>query len=254
MAFNEEVEELEFNSVFQDDDEEEYEEVSEFRDYSDEEVSSKWGNFTFEDLVFELDNILGASKKYFFSKKKRVIDAEEMANLTKLVAQKLPGEIVDARSIIANRENLIAGARRDADAIKADADSYHQRTVDAAEAQAAKIIADAEAKALELISEHEITRRSKEEGAQIIAAAKAEGRDIIEKTSEECDKHIERVMNWANGNIDGVNEYVFGLLGAARESFVSGINSVDGVKNKYVNDFNTQQAALKTAPRITKKN
>lgn len=254
MAFNEEVEELEFNSVFQDDDEEEYEEVSEFRDYSDEEVNSKWGNFTFEDLVFELDNILGASKKYFFSKKKRVIDAEEMANLTKLVAEKLPGEIVDARSIIANRENLIAGARRDAEAIKADADSYHQRTIDAAKAQAAKIIEDAQAKALELISEHEITRRSKEEGAQIVANAKAEGRSIIEKTSEECDKHIERVMQWANGNIDGVNEYVFGLLGAARESFVSGINSVDGVKNKYLNDFNAQQAALKTAPRITKKN
>ena len=62
MAFNEEVEELEFNSVFQDDDDEGYEEVSEFRDYTEEEVSSKWGNFTFEDLVFELDNILGASK------------------------------------------------------------------------------------------------------------------------------------------------------------------------------------------------
>ena len=254
MAFNEEVEELEFNSVFQDDDDEGYEEVSEFRDYTEEEVSSKWGNFTFEDLVFELDNILGASKKYFFSKRKRVIDAEEMANLTKLVAEKLPGEIVDARSIIANRENLIAGARRDADAIKADADGYYQRTIDAADAKAAQIIADAAAKAREMISEHEITRRSKEEGAQIIADAKAEGRAIVERTSDECDKHIERVTQWANGNIDGVNEYVFGLLGAARESFVSGINSIEGVKNKYLNDYNAQQAALKSAPRITKKN
>ena len=254
MAFNEEVEELEFNSVFHDDDDDGYEEVSEFRDYTEEEVSSKWGNFTFEDLVFELDNILGASKKYFFSKKKRVVDAEEMANLTKLVAEKLPGEIVDARSIIANRENLIAGARRDADAIKADADGYHQRTIDAADARAAQIIAEAEAKAREMISEHEITRRSKEEGTQIIADAKTEGRNIIEKTSEECDKHIERVMQWANGNIDGVNEYVFGLLGAARESFVSGINSIEGVKTKYLSDYNAQQAALKSAPRITKKN
>ena len=254
MAFNEEVEELEFNSVFQDDDDEEYEEPSEFRDYTEDELKSKWGNFTFEDLVFELDNILGASKKYFFSKRKRVVDAEEMANLTKLVAERLPGEITDARSIIANRENLIAGARRDADAIKADADGYHQRTIDSANAQAAQIIADAEAKAQQLVAEHTITAQAKEAGAQIVAAAKAEARGIVERTSAECDKHIEHVMQWADNNINGVNEYVFGLLGAARESFVSGIGSIDGVKAKYTNEFNSQVASLKSAPRITKKN
>ena len=254
MAFNEEVEELEFNSVFQDDEDEEYEDVSEFRDYSEEEVSSKWGNFTFEDLVFELDNILGASKKYFFSKKKRVVDAEEMANLTKLVAEKLPGEIVEARSIIANRENLIAGARRDADAIKADADAYHQRTIENAKAQAANIIADAEAKARQMVSEHEITRQAKDEGARIVAEAKAEARSIVERTSAECDKHIERVMSWADENITGVNGYVFGLLGSAREMLIGDIQKIDGMKAKYEEDLTQKFASLKAAPRITKKN
>lgn len=254
MAFNEEVEELEFNSVFQDDEEEDFEEVAEFRGYSEEEIQSKWGNFTFEDLVFELENILGTSKKFFFSKKKRVVDAEEMTNLTKLVAEKLPGEIVQARNIISSRDSIISSARREADSVKADADSYHQRTIDSAKAQAAAIIEDARAKAAQMVSEHEITRQAKEQGAQIVADAKQEARNIIEATSEKCEQHIEYVQKWADDNITGVNEYVYGLLGAAKESFVSGINSFEGVKSKYTNEFNSQVASLKAAPRITKKN
>ena len=97
MAFSEEVEELEedeiFNNVFGDNDEEDdgYEDPSEFSQYTEEETMTRWGNHTFEDLVFELQNILGASKKYFFSKKKRIIDAEEMDNLLRVITEKLPG-------------------------------------------------------------------------------------------------------------------------------------------------------------------
>lgn len=254
MAFNEEAEELEFNSVFSDDDEEYDEEPEEFRDYSEDELSSKWGAYTFEDLVFELSNILGRSKKYFFSKKKRVIEAEEMANLTKLIADKLPDEIVNARNIISNHDNIIAGAKKEAEIIRADANGYHQRTVDAANAKAEQIIADARAKADQLVSEHQITLRAKEEGAQIVAKAQQDARGIIEKTSEQCDMHIERVMQWADENINGVNEYVYGILGAARESFVSGIGSIDAVKTKYTNNYNKQASSLKSAPRITRKN
>lgn len=276
MAFEQEEEDFEYGSVFQDDeDDEEYEEASEFADYSDEQIEQKWGNFSFEDLVFELEHVLGASKKYFFSKRKRVVDAEEMVNLTKLISERLPDEITKARDIIDEEQLILSDARKNASAVKADADSYHKRTTDSADAAAAQMIAAAksraeqivesanaqakdtiaraEEKARIMVDEHTITAQARDRGVEIVEGAKQEARSIVEGTNSNCEEYINRVMTWADGNISGVNEYVFGLLNSARDAYKIGINNIDGVKTKYKSDFDSQVASLKKAPRISKK-
>ncbi|MGN1418155.1 MAG: hypothetical protein ACI4W6_02385 [Acutalibacteraceae bacterium] len=267
MAFEQEEEDFEFGSVFQDDDDDEeyYEEPAEFRDYSEDEIEGKWGNFSFEDLVFELENILSTAKKYFFSKKKRVVDAEETVNLTKLITKKFPSEITKANEIIDEEQQIISDAKRNASVIKADADAYHSRKIQEADANAAKmiataksraeqIIADAKAKAEQMVEDHTITQQARAAGAEIIDKAKQESRNIVEGTKANCQNYISDIVEWAEGNINGVNDYVFGLLGSAREAYVSGVKSIDSVKGKYKNDYEAQVSSLKKPPRMGKTN
>ncbi|MBQ8028404.1 MAG: hypothetical protein IJ262_03230 [Clostridia bacterium] len=248
MAFNEEVEELEFNSVFNDDDEEVYEDVSEFGEYTDEEMSERWGNLSFEDLVFELENILAASKKYFFSKTKRVINAEEMTNLAKHITAKLPGEISEAKDIIATREKIITGARREADAIRKDADTYRTNTVNDADAQKKQIIAGAQAQAKQMVSEHEITRLANAEREKIIADAKARGRAIVDKAKADADAYIAEVTTWGNENLDGINQYIAGVLGSARDSYIKSVKGIDEAFANYKAANDQRVSSLRKVP------
>ena len=59
---------LEIEDVKQDDDD--FEDISEFGEYDEEDAESRWGSLDFEELVNELENYIATSKKFFFSKKK----------------------------------------------------------------------------------------------------------------------------------------------------------------------------------------
>lgn len=275
MAFEQQEEEYEFGNVFQDDEGEEYyEERPEFRAYSDEEIDTKWGNFTFEDLVFELENIIGRAKKFFFSKRKRVVDAEEVMNLTRIIEIKLPDEIVKANDILDEEEQIISDAKRNASATKNEADAYHSRTlheadvqaanaietanntakgiVDSAQEQAKQIIAQAEAQARHLVSENNITKMAKEQGAEIVNNARSDAANIIAGTNQNCEEYISRVVAWAEKNIQGVNDYISTVLGKTRELNVNSINQIDGVNARYKSDCAEQINSLRNYPRVTR--
>lgn len=276
MAFEQQEEEYEFDSVFQDDEGEEiYEERPEFRAYSDEEIDTKWGNFTFEDLVFELENIIGRAKKYFFSKRRRVVDAEEVMNLTRIIEIKLPDEIVKANDILDEEEQIISDAKRNASATKSEADAYHARTlheadaqaanaietanstakgiVDSAQEQARQIVAQAEAQARHLVSESNITKMAREQGAEIVNNARSDAANIIAGTNQNCEEYISRVVSWAEENIGGVNDYISMVLGKTRDLNATTIKQIDGVSAKYQSDCNEQMASLKNYPRVSRK-
>lgn len=276
MAFEQQEEEYEFSNVFQDDEGEEvYEERPEFRTYSDEEIDSKWGNFSFEDLVFELENIIGRAKRYFFSKRKRVIDAEEVINLTRIIEIKLPDEIVKANDILDEEEQIISDAKRNATATKNEADAYHAKTihdadiqaanaietanntakgiVDDAEARAEQIIAQAEAKARHLVSESNITKMARDQAAQIVSNAHTEAAGIIADTNQNGEEYIARVVAWAEENINGVNEYIATVLSNTRELNVNSINQIDGASARYNSSLKEQMASLKRHPEVARR-
>ena len=150
MAYFQEEEEenidyIGFNDA-DDDDEEEYDD-SEFERYSQEEMSDKWGNMSFDELIGEFDRIVSSSKKFFFSKKKRIVDGQELSNLVDVVNEQLPGEIKTSRDIIASRDDIITNAKRSADSIRASADEYSQATTNSANDRANQIISKAQQQA-----------------------------------------------------------------------------------------------------------
>lgn len=259
MAFSEEVEELEedeiFSNVFGDNDEEEdeYEDPSEFDQYTQEETITRWGNLTFEDLVFELQNILGASKKYFFSKRKRVIDAEEMDNLLRVITEKLPGEIAQARETLEKRDRIISTAKSEASAIHSDAESYKSTTEKNANAKAAAIVKEAKDQAANLVAEHTITQSAEKRAREIITAANTTKSEIIQKTKQDaqnyinqvnqrCDKNLKDVFSYANAVLNKVNTSCDEQQRKIQESYSNAItenkNNMNAFRKTFENDFN----------------
>ena len=255
MAFNEEVEELEFNSVFHDDDEDGYEEVSEFRDYTEEEVSSKWGNFTFEDLVFELDNILGASKKYFFSKKKRVVEAEEIATLSQYIQNKFPQEMIDAKAILDNEaaivgqatkeaNEIIANARKQEAEIVANARSFYASTTDKGKKDAEEILKRAKAQAEAMVQEHNITRMAKEHSEQIKANTEVQAKNMIAETTAQCNELKTQSRDWAIGIVQGAHDFVISSLAGYQNVAKTSLDQINEVNKNFQAEYSNQKNVL----------
>lgn len=248
MAFSEEVEELEedeiFNNVFGDNDEEDdgFEDPSEFNQYTEEETMTRWGNHTFEDLVFELQNILGASKKYFFSKKKRIIDAEEMDNLLRFITEKLPGEISQAREIIQNRDAMLAQARSEASAIRNDADNYRKTTESNANAKAAGIVKNAKDRAEQLVADHQITKSAEKRADEIITSANQKSNDIVQKTRKDTQDYINSVNKKCEKNLKDVYAYANAVANKVNNTYDENFKKI---KEAYSDAFTENENNLK---------
>ena len=82
-----------------------YEDISEFAAFDAGDAESRWGQLDFTELVNELENYIATSKRYlFFSRKKRVINGEEVTHLMQYIQNKFPSEVTKAKNIIAEVE------------------------------------------------------------------------------------------------------------------------------------------------------
>ncbi|MCM1364917.1 MAG: hypothetical protein NC122_07885 [Faecalibacterium sp.] len=255
MAFNYEEEEeevLTFNGFPDDDedDDEEYEDVTEFGRYDEEELATRWGSLDFEGLLLEFESILASSRKFFFSKRKRIIDGEEMMNLATLIQDKLPNEIVEAKNVINNRNNIVAGAKQNADAIIKAANEYSAKTNEDANTRANQIIASAQKQAEEMVATHNITQQARIAAEQIIAEARAKADEIVTGTNAGCEEYIAKVMEWASAGMSGSNEYVQGVLNASKKVFRDSITGIDQVLQNYGADYERRISDLKRGPNV----
>ncbi|MCM1544429.1 MAG: hypothetical protein NC110_03935 [Ruminococcus sp.] len=252
MAFNyeEEEEKITFNGFPEDDDddEEDYEDVTEFGRYDEEELATRWGSLDFEGLLLEFESILASSRKFFFSKRKRIIDGEEMMNLATLIQDKLPGEIVESKNIIASRNDIVANAKRNAEAITNAANDYSAATTNDANARANQIVTAAQKQAEDMVASHNITQQARVAAEQIIAEAKAKADELVVAANAGCEDYIAKVMEWASNGMNGSNEYVYGVLNASKAMFRDSIAGIDQVLQKYGADYERKIADLKRGP------
>ncbi len=264
MAFDLNEDDYEFNQTFgtfSDDENDAYEEESEFDIYTDDEADARWGSLTFIQLVNELDSTLANSRKYFFSKKKRVVNAELAVNLAKTISDKMPGEFEYAQNIIADQENIISNARSEANAMKSDADNYAQNKRNDADELAQKIIADAQEKAKnivadaqnhanELVSNHVITNRAREVAVQINEKAKEQASNIIRGTEDNCQKYIEQLTAWGSENIKGVTDFANAVIMSTIELSKKNIDELSNIGIKFNNAAESRKEALTRPPKM----
>lgn len=106
-----------------------------------------------EDLINELEDMMDTAKVLPLTGGKAVVDIETALDILDEIQDCLPSEVSQAKSIVAERNQIIAEAKKKAEEIVRAGEEKKKRLVDQseivkqAEAQAADIISDAKRKA-----------------------------------------------------------------------------------------------------------
>lgn len=109
-----------------------------------------------EDLINELEDMMDAAKVLPLTGGKAVLDIETALDILDEIQDSLPSEVSQAKGIVADRNQIIAEAKKEAEEIVRAGEEKKKRLVDQseivkqAEAQAADIISDAKKKASEM--------------------------------------------------------------------------------------------------------
>ncbi len=126
-----------------------------------------------EEILEEMDAILDSSMVMPFSGGRSVIDAERMRELINDIRSHMPGELNDAKSVVAGRNDIIAAARKEAESITRKA----------------------EERARFLISEQEILRRANLAANERTVQAQAQAREIRKSALEYSSEVMLRAEN-----------------------------------------------------------
>lgn len=109
-----------------------------------------------EDLINELEDMMDTAKVLPLTGGKAVVDIETALDILDEIQDCLPSEVSQAKGIVAERNQIIAEAKKKAEEIVRAGEEKKKRLVDQseivkqAEAQAEKIISDAKKKAEEM--------------------------------------------------------------------------------------------------------
>lgn len=96
---------------------------------------------------------------------KRMVDAEKLQDIINDIRLNMPTEIRQAKAIVQDRAEIVAGARKEAEGI----------------------IKKAEDRAAAMVDQEEIVRQSKQKAAEIMNSAQAQSREIRTTTTNFCE-------------------------------------------------------------------
>ena len=128
-----------------------------------------------EELLELMEETLEEGTAVPFAASKRVVDVDRMRDIIDEVRNNLPDEIRDSKKIVSDREQILKGARAEADGI------IHQ----------------AEDRARALVSEQEIVKRAQQRAVEILTAAQTQAKEINRSATTYCEtilKNSEEVL------------------------------------------------------------
>lgn len=70
-----------------------------------------------DDLILELQDILGSAKSVPFSGGKVMVDSDEMYNIIEQIQDAMPSEISQAKNVVADRKAILTEAKKEAENI-----------------------------------------------------------------------------------------------------------------------------------------
>lgn len=235
---------------------EEYEEISEFGAYDEADADSRWGNMDFEQLVGEMADIIATSKKYlFFSKKKRVVNGEEITHLVQFIQNKLPGELIAARDIL-NRENdILSAANEEKESILTEAHrqevetvnkakTYYSETIKKAQDDASSIIARAKQQAQEMVEESNIYKLAREEADRIKENCEKETQAMVAAATAECNEYKEQARQYAVTVVEGARNFVASSLAGYQGIAMTNLDQINKVNTQFQTDYAAQVRVL----------
>lgn len=115
---------------------------------------------------------------------KCLIERERVLDILDELRVNLPGEIKAARDVVEKRNELLAEGKRDADAIR------HQ----------------AEEKAAQLLDEHELVVQARQKSTEILNNAEAKSRELKLAASQFCDEILTRTEQTVNATLGDLQQ------------------------------------------------
>ena len=126
-----------------------------------------------DDLILELQDILGSAKSVPFSGGKVMVDSDEMYNIIEQIQDAMPSEISQAKNVVADRKAILTEAKKEAENIIRNAEERKKTILNQNE-----LVREAKVKAKEIVDD------AKQKSAEIRKAANVYV-DIIMKRTEE---------------------------------------------------------------------
>ena len=109
-----------------------------------------------EDLINELEDMMNDAKVLPLTGGKAVVDTEAVLDILDDIQDALPGEVRQAKSIVADRSQILAEAKKEAE----------------------EIIRAGEEKKKQLVAEDEITKQAQAQAADILSDAKKKSSEM----------------------------------------------------------------------------
>lgn len=137
-----------------------------------------------EQLLEQLYGEIEEAKPMPLSSDKCVIDRDRILDMIDDVKAEMPAEIKRAEDLVANREDYIASARREAEAMRKEAEEYARR----------------------LVNEDAIVREAKQIADEMLADTEDKCRMLKNAASEYCEDALRRMEDAVADAYDEVKE------------------------------------------------
>ncbi len=230
--------------------EQDFEDISDFGPYDQQDAESRWGKMDFIELIGELENYIATSKRFFFSRKKRVINGEEMTHLMQYIRSKLPNELTQSRRIIAEEEGIIAAARQQEKEIVDSAQNYYKSTTQSATEDADKIIKRAQDQAEEMVAAHAITQAARVRADEIKENCQKEMSAIVAQAYQDCEDHKQQAREWAAGASQGAYNFICDALSKYQNIAMTNLNQITDVYKQFQSGYESHMQSLQANPAV----
>ena len=137
-----------------------------------------------EELLANVDDIMDRAKAVPFSSDKCIVDARELNAVIDEIRMNLPQEIHQSKAVMTDRDNIIAGATKEAD----------------------EITAKAQERARALVNQEAVFKEGKEKAGKIIAAAEEQANEILRGAFTFSDNILLDTENAVNQNLETVRQ------------------------------------------------
>lgn len=140
-----------------------------------------------EEILDVLDEMLDRAWNLPLTGGRCVVDADKVRDMIDEIRLNLPGEIKQAKNIVADRSEIISGARREAETI----------------------VQKAEERAKSLIAHEEIVRQSQSRAAEMMQQAQTKAREMrtaAQEYSENLLRQTEEALNRSLADVKGTRQ------------------------------------------------
>ncbi len=137
-----------------------------------------------EELLASIDDIMDRAKAVPFSSDKCIVDARELNSVLDEIRMNLPQEIRQSKAVMTDRDNIIAGATKEAD----------------------EITSKAQERARAMVNQEAIFKEAKEKAEKLIAAAEEQANEILRGAFTFSDNILLDTENAVNQNLETVRQ------------------------------------------------